>query len=340
MDKKKIRLYEVRKDSLVYAISFVESPAIESNFVYLSKEEEMPRVFLESDDRHLVYGAVLIPDKPIYRYDETEEYYIRFPQETIEELAHNYLKDDNIYSFTKHHEEEADNIAVVESWVKSSENDKSVDLGLDVPIGSWIIGAKVNNEELWNEVKKGSVKGFSVESFLNFEEIKPNKQNIEMNKEQLETIEVNESFWTRIVEVIKEALKRPEESEEVAETESVNEVEDIKEDVVEVKEEQEEMEVTEVVEEEPQAIADEVVEDVVDNATTEEEVQNDLQVIVDELNQRIDELNVQIDELKKENQKLSKKPSVNPINTKSENFGSESKFDRMLSIMNGSAFKK
>ena len=84
---KKKKLYEVRPDSLVYAISLVECPAIESNFVYLSEEKPI-QVCLEQDEKHMVFGAVLIPDKPIYRYNQDEEYYLRFPKETIEVLAH------------------------------------------------------------------------------------------------------------------------------------------------------------------------------------------------------------------------------------------------------------
>lgn len=353
--KNKIKLYEVSPDSLVYAISLVESPAIESNFIYLSEEKPV-RVCLETDEKHLVYGAVLIPDKPIYRND-SEEYYIQFPKETIENLAHNYLKDDNVYSFTKHHNSEADGISIVESWVKLSENDKSVDLGLDVPVGTWLIGAKVENEEVWEGIKRGEMKGFSVESFLNFNEIMMSKQEKEMSKEMLETINVDESFWTKIVEVIKDALRNPEVSDAEAAATSEQVVADIKEEVnaeekvdeTIVNEEQmvEEPIVEEPVVEEPiktdespEAIAQDVVEEVVENTVTEEDAKNDLQLVIDELNKKIDELNSQIEELKRENQKLSKQPSVKPVNTKSENFGSQSNFDRMLSIMNGSAFRK
>lgn len=352
--KNKIKLYEVSPDSLVYAISFVESPAIESNFIYLSEDKPI-RVCLEADEKHLVYGAVLIPDKPIYRND-SEEYYIQFPKETIENLAHNYLKDDFNKSFTKHHNSEADGISIVESWVKLSENDKSVDLGLDVPIGTWIIGAKVENEEVWEGIKRGEMKGFSVESFLNFNEIMMSKQENKMSKEMLETINVDESFWNKIVEVIKTALKSPEVSDEEATVTSEEIVEDIKteegvSEEVNVNEEMEavmpENEVVVNVDDTPEAIAQDVVEEVVENTVTEEEAKNDLQLVIDELNKKIDELNSQIEELTNENnklsvenQKLSKQPSVKPVNTKSENLGSQSKFDRMLSIMNGSAFRK
>lgn len=345
---KKKKLYEVRPDSLVYAISLVECPAIESNFVLLSEEKPI-QVCLEQDEKQMVFGAVLIPDKPIYRCNQEEEYYIRFPKETIEVLAHEYLQNDNIYSFTKHHKDNAEGVSVIESWVKTSNNDKSVDLGIDAPIGTWFIGAKVDNEELWKGLKDGSMRGFSVESFLNFDEIIMNKQEDKMAKENLETIEVNESFWTKIAEIIKNALKNPEVTESEAEETSAQVVEEIKEEANVVEDEVvvDEMAEDEVVVEEmpteetqvePEVIAEQVVDEVVTEAPTQEEAKEDLQVVIDELNKRIDELNAKISELEMENQKLSKQPSAKPLNVKGL-LGSDNKFDRMLSIMNGSAFK-
>ena len=344
---KKKKLYEVRPDSLVYAISLVECPAIESNFVYLSEEKPI-RVCLEQDEKHMVFGAVLIPDKPIYRYNQEEEYYLRFPKETIEVLAHEYLQNDNIYSFTKQHKDNADGVSIIESWVKTSNNDKSVDLGIDAPIGTWFVGAKIDNEEIWQGIKDGSMKGFSVESFLNFDEIMMNKQENKMTEEKLETIEVNESFWMRIAEIIKNALKNPEVPELEAQVTSAQVIDEMK-DEVEKKEDEvvvEEMPTEEMpteetpvmVADEPQVIAEEVVEDVIEEAPTQEEAKEDLQVVIDELNKRIDELNAKISELELQNQKLSKQPSAKPVNVKGL-IGGDNKFERMLSIMNGSAFK-
>ena len=342
---KKKKLYEVRPDSLVYAISLVECPAIESNFVYLSEEKPI-QVCLEQDEKHMVFGAVLIPDKPIYRYNQEEEYYLRFPKETIEVLAHDYLQNDNIYSFTQQHKDNADGVSIIESWVKTSNNDKSVDLGIDAPIGTWFVGAKIDNEEIWQGIKDGSMKGFSVESFLNFDEIMMNKQENKMTEEKLETIEVNESFWMRIAEIIKNALKNPEVPELEAQVTSAQVIDEIKDEVEvdEVKEDEvfvDEMPTDETqvsVSGEPEVIAEEVVEDVVTEAPTQEEAKEDLQVVIDELNKRIDELNAKISELELQNQKLSKQPSAKPVNVKGL-IGGDNKFERMLAIMNGSAFK-
>lgn len=353
MKKKSIKLYEVRPDSMVYAISLVESPAIESDFVYLSKEKEV-QVCLEKNEKHLVYGAVLIPNKPIYRRNQEDEFYIQFPSETIEKLAHSYLQNDNIYSFTKHHSTVADDISIVESWVKLSENDKSKELGLDAPIGTWFIGAKIENDEIWDGIKSGEMKGFSIESFLNFDEIMMSKVETNMTDEvKMETIEVTEGFWMRIAEVIKAALKNPEVPELEAQVTSAQVIDEMKQEVASTEEEVIETPIEEpvveepIVEEEPtveeeyspEVVAEEVTEEVVSESTTEEEVKEDLQAVIDELNAKIDELNQELAKLQIENQKLSKQPSAKPINLKSET-AQGSNFDRMLAIMNGSAFKK
>ena len=352
MAKKSIKLYEVRPDSMVYAISLVESPAIESDFVFLSEEKPI-QICLEKDEKHLVYGAVLIPNKPIYRRNQEEEFYIQFPQETIERLAHSYLQNDNIYSFTQQHQVIADGVSIVESWVKMSSNDKSKDLGIDVPDGTWLIGAKIENDDIWEGIKNQEMRGFSVESFLNFDEIMMSKVDKDMTEEKLETIEVTEGFWMRIAEVIKAALKSPSTPELEAQVTSAQVIDEMKQEVAANEEEiivdepivEEEVITEEPTEEvvvdeaEPEQIAEEVTEEVVDGATSEEEVKEDLQTVIDELNAKIDELNQQLAELQIENQKLSKQPSAKPINMKSET-AQGSNFDRMLAIMNGSAFKK
>lgn len=353
MNKKKIKLYEVRKDSLVYAISLVENPAIESNFIYLS-EDKPKQVFLEADEKHLVYGAVLIPNKPIYRYD-TEEYYIQFPSETIEKLAHSYLQNDNIYSFTQQHQTIADGVSIVESWVKTSEYDKSVELGLDVPVGTWLVGAHIENEDIWSGIKSGEMRGFSVESFLNFNEIMLNKQDKEMTETNLETVEVNESFWVKIATIIKEALKNPEVPELEAQVTAAQVIDEMKEEIENPEIEEtvvteepivEETPTEEVVEEAP--VVEETVEETVvteepiveETPTVEEEPVEDLQAIINDLNRQIDELNEKLMMLEKENVKLSKQPSAEPVKVNGSNGNSGSNFNRMLAIMDGSAFRK
>ena len=349
---KKLKLYKVVADnSEVMAVSLVDEPAIDLNFIHLHKETPQ-LICLEKDEKHLLVGCVLRPDYPIYRNNGKEEFYLEFPKETVERLAYDYMQSGRIYSFTTDHKDIADNVSIVESWIKTSENDKSKDYGLDVPIGSWIICAKVEDEAIWKRVKDGELRGFSVESFVNLEEIILSKENCETNMTEevkLETIEVTEGFWMRIAEVIKAALKNPEVPELEAQVTSAQVIDEMKQEVASNEEEVivdepivEEEVITEepTVEEEysPEVVAEEVTEEVVADASTEE-VKEDLQAVIDELNAKIDELNQELAKLQIENQKLSKQPSAKPINLKSET-AQGSNFDRMLAIMNGSAFKK
>lgn len=314
--KKKLKCYSVGLDSDVYSISLVNEPAIESNFIYLSKEKPV-QVCLTKDEKHIVMGAVLIPDKPIYRNQGGEEFYIQFSAETIEKLAYQYLAKDRIYSFTQQHEDVADDIYVVETWLKTSENDKSKDYGIDVPIGSWLIAAKVENEEIWDKIKSNEMNGFSIEAFVNLDEIKLNKNNKDMakeNKVKLEAVEIDDGFWDKLRGILADALGKPQESKEVEDT--VGEIVDEIEKGAGPKDE--ETKVVEQIENEmPAAVVNEEVMDVVESvnevtATPAESV-DALQAVIDGLQEEIAKKDEEIQSLKKQNQKLSKQPSTKPV---------------------------
>ena len=338
--KKKLKCYSVGLDSDVFAISLVDEPAIESNFIYLSKEKPV-QVCLTKDEKHIVMGAVLIPDKPIYRNQDDEEFYIQFSAETIEKLAYQYLAKDRVYSFTQQHEDVADDIYVVETWLKTSENDKSKDYGLDVPIGSWLIAAKVENEDIWNKIKAGEMNGFSIEAFVNLDEIKLNKNNKDMAKEntKLEAIEIDDSFWTKLKGILADALGKPEESKEVEET--VGEIVDEMEKGAGPKDE--ETKVVEQVEDEmPAEVVNEEVKDVVESVDevteTPAESADALQAVIDGLQEEIAKKDEEIESLKKQNQKLSKQPSTKPVVKAS----AQKQNPRAVieSLYNGTYFKK
>lgn len=311
----KIKRYSVTIDSDVYAISLVDEPAIESDFVYLSAQKQ-EQIFLEKEDKHLIIGAVLIPDKPIYRNNGKEEFYIQFSKETIEHLAYEYLMNGRMYSVTTDHKDVADDICLVESWIKTSENDKSKDYGMNVPDGTWLVSMKVENKEVWERVKAGELRGFSIESFVNLDEIKLQKQDTNMTDVKLETVEITESFWSKLKSIIAEALGKEESAPEVEEA-----VEEVKSEVIEepievVEEMAEETPIEEpVVEEEIAAeeIVAEVIDIVEDPQTTEEEKENELQAVVDDLTEKLKQKDAEIAEMQKQIEKLSKQPSTEPI---------------------------
>ena len=212
---KKIKKYKVGCDSETYAISMVESPAIESDFVALSKEEEdKVQVFLESNERHMVYGAALIPEKDIYRNNGEQEFYISFTKESIERMSQDFMKEYRQHEVKTDHDEVANEVCVVESWlVEDSYKDKSNALGINVPEGTWMVGMKVNNIETWERVKSGELKGFSVESMLTLEEFSKIENNMDNTNEEM--------FLNKLRNVLKEFFSSKKE-EEPAEIEPTN----------------------------------------------------------------------------------------------------------------------
>jgi len=163
----------------VFAISLVESPAMEGNFIAL-KSNQIELKEIDSEQRILV-GLVLEPNKPIYRNQNGEEFNIVFNENTIKELSHEFFKSNSQKNSTIEHDAKIDGVTFVESWiVEDSKNDKSNALGLSYPKGSWIATMKVDSDEVWNDyVKTGKVKGFSIDAMLSLKEIKL-KSNINM----------------------------------------------------------------------------------------------------------------------------------------------------------------
>ena len=165
-----MKLYELLIDendlllSGVHALSIVENPAIQSDFIALG--DQKPVLLAEvNKDKQILMGAALIPDKPIYRKDGDEEYYVYFSKETIAKTAEAFFRNNNQNNATLEHAEVLDNMTVFESWiVEDPEFDKSKKYGLEVPEGTWMVSMKVDDKDVWdNYVKDNKVFGFSIE---------------------------------------------------------------------------------------------------------------------------------------------------------------------------------
>jgi|TARA_B110000858_G_scaffold81977_1_gene95061 hypothetical protein len=159
-------LDEEQEDAGVEAISIVESPAIEEDFVALkSNEIKLAEI---SKDKKLLMGALLVPNKPIYRKTGKDEYYIYFSKDTISKASQLYLRNGNQNNSTLEHQHELNGLTLVESWIVEDKiKDKSNLYNLNVPVGTWMGTVKVNNDEVWNEyVKTNKVKGFSIEGYF------------------------------------------------------------------------------------------------------------------------------------------------------------------------------
>ena len=150
----------------IQAISIVESPAIEENFVAFNAQEVQ---FAKQDaEKRILLGAALIPNKPIYRNNGEEEFYVYFTKDTIRRASEMFFQNGNQNQSTLEHQAELQGLSVVESWIiEDEQKDKSRIYGLEMPVGTWMVSMKVNNDDIWtNYVKTGKVKGFSIEGYF------------------------------------------------------------------------------------------------------------------------------------------------------------------------------
>lgn len=147
------------------AISLVEHPAIESDWIAMNSQ--VVEFKTQNEEKRLIMGAALIPDKPIYRKNGEEEYYVYFSKKTVRRAMELYFKNGNQANATLEHEHKINGLHVVESWIVEGEQDKSRIYGLEVPVGTWMVSMKVENDAIWEKfVKEGSVKGFSIEGYF------------------------------------------------------------------------------------------------------------------------------------------------------------------------------
>jgi len=189
-------LYELRIEDdtdEVFAISLVESPAIESDFVYFDKE--VVQFAKVDNEQRMVLGPILIPDKKILRVDgEGNPYHVFFTKETVKKLAQNYLMKKYTDKATIEHDKSINGkVHLVESWVKEGKLDKSNNYGLSgIPDGSWMGMFKITDDKVWNDyVKEGKVKGFSIEGLFTHALVQASKIDLEKHIEELSENEVN-----------------------------------------------------------------------------------------------------------------------------------------------------
>ena len=205
MDLIELFINEDEANDGISAISFVKQPAIEENFVALSQQKvEFKSI---DDDKRVVVGLALIPNKEIYRRQGDYEYNIIFSEDTVKKASHLYLKQLNNNNATLEHKEDATGISVVESWiVEDVENDKSKLYDLNATKGSWVVVMKVDNDEIWKDVKDGTYLGLSIEGIFSDQEVKTSEGQIEEVKEEvLEEIEMtDEELIEAIIKMLEE----------------------------------------------------------------------------------------------------------------------------------------
>ena len=151
------------------AISLVSAPAIEQDFVYFGKEKNNLTFAKVDEEKRMLVSPALIPNKQIFRYDPNtdSEYYVYFSPDTVRKASELYLKHNNHHKATHEHNERVSGVLTTESWIiQDPKMDKSRLYGYNLPKGTWMVSMKINNSDLWNKIKDGSLKGLSIEGYF------------------------------------------------------------------------------------------------------------------------------------------------------------------------------
>ena len=197
---KTIELYidEENEFSGIEAISVVENPAIEEDFIALKKQQV--KLAEVDKEKRILMGAALVPNKKIYRTNGEDEYNIFFSEDTVRKASELFLSRGKQNNSTLEHDVKLRGLSVVESWIiEDKKKDKSRKYGFNLPIGTWMVSVKVNNDEIWNDfVKEGKVKGFSIEGFFADKLDEGPKESVKEDFDEMEALsklyEIEEAF--------------------------------------------------------------------------------------------------------------------------------------------------
>jgi len=201
MDIIELVIDENEELSGIEAISVVSAPAIEENFLALKNEEQI-RLAEVSKEKRILMGAALIPDRPIYRKNGEQEFYIFFSKDTVVKASQMYLKAGNQGQATMEHtEEKLEGMTVVESWIiEDSVHDKSRKYGLDLPLGTWMVSMKIDNDDIWNNyVKQNKIVGFSIEGYF------ADRLNNKVKENKTDQLTEEDKLLKNIIDVLKES---------------------------------------------------------------------------------------------------------------------------------------
>lgn len=156
------------------AISLVDMPAVQRNFVIGFSEDKKPIYHCFNEEKHIISGVVALADTPIYRYSpDMGEYYVVFERETIEKMVEKYAKQGLLNSVNLQHTDDSfqDGIYMIESFIKNSDKGIVPTAFADVPDGSWIVSYFVENDDLFDEIKNsGKLNGFSLQGLFQLEQ--------------------------------------------------------------------------------------------------------------------------------------------------------------------------
>jgi hypothetical protein len=185
---------EENEISGIDAISIVDDPAIQEDFIMLSSQEV--KLAEVDQEKKILMGPALIPNKKIYRRSGDDEYYIYFSEDTVRKASELFLTKGYQNNATLEHDGDLEGLSVVESWIIDDTNqDKSRKYGFDLPNGTWMVSMKVYDDSVWSDyVKTGKVKGFSIEGHFADAMERPKEQLPEYGAEELEALSLIEEL--------------------------------------------------------------------------------------------------------------------------------------------------
>mgnify|MGYP003651949090 CR=1 FL=1 len=160
---------EDSQELAIDAISLVSAPAIEENWVFFGKEKNNLTLAKVDEEKRMLVSPALIPDKQIFRYDANtdSDYYVFFSKDTVRQASELYLKNNNHHKATQEHSERVSGVLTVESWIiDDPKMDKSTLYGFSLPKGTWMVSMRITNDEIWKEIKSGTLKGLSIEGYF------------------------------------------------------------------------------------------------------------------------------------------------------------------------------
>ena len=181
------------------AISLVSAPAIEQDFVYFGKEKHNLTFAKVDEEKRMLVSPALIPNKQIFRYNpqKDEEFYVYFSKDTVRRASELYLKHNNHHKATYEHQDRVSGVLTTESWIiEDPKNDKSTLYGYDLPKGTWMVKMRIDNEDLWQKIKAGELKGLSIEGYF-----------VDKMQKMSEQEPTNEEILTALNEIIRDAKK-------------------------------------------------------------------------------------------------------------------------------------
>lgn len=153
-------------ESGMLKISLVDDPAVMSNFQAFDSQKKLLMYSIEDEDRRLVRGVIMRADFPIYRRDsDMGEYYIMYKADTIRQMAEKYLVENRQNNFNLMHEEDSDieGVQMVQFFIKDTEGGVSPAGFEEIADGSLFGEFHVTNDDVWDQIKDGTYKGFSLE---------------------------------------------------------------------------------------------------------------------------------------------------------------------------------